>query len=46
MSNPLEQNNASLQVVIDKVLASDYRGLFMPPVLIVLCSIIAFPALL
>ena len=26
--NPLEQNNASAQVVIDKVLASDYAGLF------------------
>ncbi|MFN8486253.1 MAG: cytochrome c peroxidase [Caldilineaceae bacterium] len=27
--NPLEQNNASAQVVIDKVLASNYRGLFL-----------------
>ncbi len=27
--NPLEQNNASAQVVIDKVLASDYRSLFL-----------------
>ncbi len=26
--NPLEQNNASPQIVIDKVLASDYAGLF------------------
>ncbi|MFO1433307.1 MAG: cytochrome c peroxidase [Candidatus Competibacteraceae bacterium] len=26
--NPLEQNNANPQVVIDKVLASDYNGLF------------------
>src|SRR5450830_1807406 len=26
--NPLEQNNASAQVVIDKVLASDYQDLF------------------
>jgi cytochrome c peroxidase len=27
--NPLEQNNASSQVVIDKVLASNYRDLFL-----------------
>jgi cytochrome c peroxidase len=27
--NPLEQNNASPQVVIDKVLASDYKDLFL-----------------
>src|SRR5450759_1818771 len=27
--NPLEQNNASAQVVIDKVLASDYQDLFL-----------------
>jgi cytochrome c peroxidase len=27
--NPLEQNNASQQVVIDKVLASNYRDLFL-----------------
>jgi cytochrome c peroxidase len=27
--NPLEQNNASAQVVIDKVLASNYSGLFL-----------------
>jgi cytochrome c peroxidase len=27
--NPLEQNNASPQVVIDKVLVSDYRDLFL-----------------
>ena len=27
--NPLEQNNASAQVVIDKVLASSYRELFL-----------------
>lgn len=27
--NPLEQNNASAQVVIDKVLASDYKDLFL-----------------
>src|SRR5450759_4330821 len=27
--NPLEQNNASAQVVIDKVLASNYRDLFL-----------------
>jgi cytochrome c peroxidase len=27
--NPLEQNNASPQAVIDKVLASSYRGLFL-----------------
>jgi cytochrome c peroxidase len=27
--NPLEQNNASAQVVIDKVLASDYKDLFV-----------------
>ncbi len=27
--NPLEQNNASAQAVIDKVLASDYKNLFL-----------------
>src|ERR1019366_373212 len=27
--NPLEQNNASAQVVIDKVLVSNYSGLFL-----------------
>src|SRR5450756_1864794 len=27
--NPLEQNNASSQVVIDKVLASNYKHLFL-----------------